>query len=122
LSIVGHQELRGIVTRYMQGCDYASVDGNPGAEFPVLHDAGYRVIGLRAAHYGGERIVADGCFARDAVPARAAGMTVISCHEVPRRGARSAAAIASVTAPPGRTRRRAGYRAVVGSGMAAPAS
>ena len=43
-----------MATRYMLGCDYGSVDENTTPtvkDFQALHDAGYRVIGLRAAYY-----------------------------------------------------------------------
>lgn len=65
------------MTRYVLGCDYASIDENPAPDFPALFAAGYRVIGLRAAYYNGVGIVGDDCFGRDAARARAAGMTII---------------------------------------------
>jgi hypothetical protein len=52
------------MTRYVPGCDYASVDANPEPDFAALHAAGYRVIGLRVAYYNGARIVGDVCFRR----------------------------------------------------------
>ncbi|HET7499511.1 MAG TPA: peptidoglycan-binding protein [Kofleriaceae bacterium] len=65
------------MTRYVRGCDYGSVDGNPAPDFQALHAAGYRVVGLRVAFFSGGHIIGDDCFGRDAPSARAAGLAII---------------------------------------------